>query len=294
MHITQQCLQLREERNGIDLVHDDAQKELIKEREVFKGVQALLQKTIEQAKEQLRLNRKAIYNLKNDAADKLTAQNIDEYARSLKSTDESLPGGSQPARIDPNSFTTEDWQLFTKATIDAADSQLHNSKQLRSLIDGILQQVASDQIRQVEATNRALKKRIAETRSSKGKLEEHLAEVLKEISNIEDTIVEVKKAIQDKEGALKLAGTRIDIRNTRPNVELCRDPANYRLIQEVNEIVNDVTQLNHRLQLAQNSLKALCRRQLDLEEEIQIKAATLFIDEVQCMGMRESMKISAY
>ncbi|OON18108.1 hypothetical protein X801_06043 [Opisthorchis viverrini] len=41
-------------RSGIDLVHDDAQKELCKEVEVYKGVQALLQKTLEQTKEQLR------------------------------------------------------------------------------------------------------------------------------------------------------------------------------------------------------------------------------------------------
>ncbi|KAF5395773.1 hypothetical protein PHET_11731 [Paragonimus heterotremus] len=54
LHLTQQCLLTRETRTGIDLVHDDAQKELYKENEVIKGVQALLQKTLEQAKEQLR------------------------------------------------------------------------------------------------------------------------------------------------------------------------------------------------------------------------------------------------
>ncbi|CAL8078788.1 unnamed protein product [Calicophoron daubneyi] len=294
LHITQQCILTREGRTGIDLVHDDAQKELIKESEVIKGVQALLQKALEQTKEQLRLNRKAIYNLKKDASDKLEAQNIDEYAQQLRSTDSSLPGINTPAKIDSNSVTTEEWQNFTLGSIEAGDKQLQNSHQLRSIINGILQQVASDQKRQIEATNRALKKRVEETRSSKGKLEEHLARVLKEISHMEDMIHEVCKAIHDKEGALKLAGTRIDLRKERPNIELCRDPANYRLIQELAEITDDVAQLNVRLKAAQDSLKALCRRQLDLEEEIQIKAATLFIDEVQCMGMRESLKINAF
>ncbi|KAF7255287.1 hypothetical protein EG68_08308 [Paragonimus skrjabini miyazakii] len=294
LHLTQQCILTRETRTGIDLVHDDAQKELYKETEVIKGVQALLHKTLEQAKEQLRLNRKAVYNLKKDSADKLTAQHIDEYALSLKSTDESLPGSRQALKIDPNSVNAEEWQAFTSCSIKAGDKQLHNSQELRSLIDGILQQVASDQRRQVEATNRALTKRISETRSAKGKLEEHLAAVLKEISNMEDMILELNKSIKDKEGALRLAVTRIDLRQDRPNVELCRDPANYRLLQELDEIRNDVAQLSHRLKLAHDSLKALCRRQLDLEEEIQIKAATLFIDEVQCMGIRESLKTSAF
>ncbi|OON18109.1 hypothetical protein X801_06044 [Opisthorchis viverrini] len=111
---------------------------------------------------------------------------------------------------------------------------------------------------------------------------------------MEDMISEINKSIKDKEGALRLAGTRIDLRKVRPNIELCRDAAEYRLIQEVEEITTDVAELRHRLKLAHDSLKALCRRQLDLEEEIQIKAATLFIDEVQCMGMRESLQINAY
>ncbi|KAA0185708.1 Tektin-1 [Fasciolopsis buskii] len=294
LHITQQCLLTREGRTGIDLVHDDAQKELYKELEVYKGVQALLQKTIEQTKEQLRLNRKTIYNLKKDATDKLKAQNIDEYALSLKATDDTLPGFSGPVGIDTRSVSNEEWQAFSTASIEEGDRQLANSHELRTLIDGILQQVSSDQKRQFAATNRALNKRISETRSAKGKLEEHLAAAMKEISNCEDVITDVNKAIEDKGGVLKLTGTRIDLRKERPNVELCRDPASYRLIQEVDEITSDVAQLNHRLKLACESLKALCRRQLDLEEEIQIKASTIFIDDVQVKGMRESILITSF
>ncbi|VDQ12057.1 unnamed protein product [Trichobilharzia regenti] len=67
-----------------------------------------------------------------------------------------------------------------------------------------------------------------------------------------------------------------------------------KLTQEVDEINRDIEQLKQRLYAAHASLKGLCRRQLDLEEEIQIKAATLFIDEVQCMGIRESINFSAF
>ena len=44
----------REKRRSIDLVHDDVQKELIKEVEAIEGVQALLKRTLEQATEQVR------------------------------------------------------------------------------------------------------------------------------------------------------------------------------------------------------------------------------------------------
>ena len=40
--------------------------------------------------------------------------------------------------------------------------------------------------------------------------------------------------------------------------------------------------------------QALIRRQLELEEEIDIKANTLFIDETECQGMRKSISIQAY
>ncbi|CAH8485425.1 unnamed protein product [Heterobilharzia americana] len=223
--------------------------------EVLKGAQAILQKTTEQAKEQLRLNRKVIYNLKKDSSDKLEAQRLDEYALSLKPTDESLPGFDQLRKIDTRSFTQEEWQNFSTESIEAGDRQLQNSHELRSLIDGIIQQVTADIKRQIEVTNRALKKRISETRSSKGKLEEHLSAVIKEISNIEDTLYELDKAIKDKDGTLRLAGTRLGIRKERPNIELCRDLANYRLLQEVDEIKQDIEQLKQRLQAAHASLK---------------------------------------
>ena len=45
----------RQNRRGIDLVHDDPEKELIKEVEVIQGALALLMRTKEQADEQLRL-----------------------------------------------------------------------------------------------------------------------------------------------------------------------------------------------------------------------------------------------
>ena len=45
----------RQKRRGIDLVHDDPEKELLKEVEVIQGALALLQRTKEQADEQIRL-----------------------------------------------------------------------------------------------------------------------------------------------------------------------------------------------------------------------------------------------
>lgn len=52
-----------------------------------------------------------------------------------------------------------------------------NSTNLRSAIDGILQQTTNDIRKQTDATNLAFAKRIAETKDTKGKLEDHLNKV---------------------------------------------------------------------------------------------------------------------
>lgn len=55
-----------------------------------------------------------------------------------------------------------------------------------------------------------------------------------------------------------------------------------------------MARLKERLVDAETSLKGLIRNQLDLEEDIQTKSNTLFVDEVECMGMRKSVHIQAY
>ena len=80
---------------------------------------------------------------------------------------------------------------------------------------------------------------------------------------------------------MKVAQSRLETRQHRPNVELCRDAVQYRLIEEVNEISDSVAQLQARLRDSNSSLKGLVRNQLELEEDIAVKANTLFIDEVE-------------
>lgn len=119
-------------------------------------------------------------------------------------------------------------------------------------------------------------------------------QVKSQITEMEDNIDRLRKSIDDKEAPLKLSHTRLENRTQRPNVELCRDPVQYRLVEEVSIIETNVSRLSERLAQSVASLKGLIRRQLELEEDIEIKANTLFIDETECMGMRKSINIQAY
>ncbi|CAH2224143.1 tektin-1 [Pelobates cultripes] len=146
--------------------------------------------------------------------------------------------------------------------------------------------------KQCDSVNFALKIRVNETKDAKNKLEVHLAKVMDEISSQEKNIEHLKKAISDKEGPIKVAQTRLETRTLRPNVELCHDPVQYRLLNEVQELTTNVERLRETLRLAEIELKGLIRNQLSLEEEIKVKENTLYIDEVMCMQMREAISIN--
>ena len=106
---------------------------------------------------------------------------------------------------------------------------------------------------------------------------------------MEANIAALKKAIADKEAPMKVAQTRLENRTFRPNVELCRDRVQYRLIDEVIEIDVNVERLHEKLADAEASLKGLIRKQLSLEEDIEVKANSLFIDRDQCMELRKQI-----
>jgi len=294
LHIAQQCLINRQRRQGIDLVHDDPEKELLKEVEVIQGALSLLERTREQAVEQLRLNNKARYRLEKDLTDKFSALNIDKTNTELRNYTAGIQIKADVAKIDSNSVTPDDWENFSDANIVAAEKQRNNSVALRTLVDGVLQSTANDMLLQKETVDLAMTKRIAETRDAKEKLEDHLSKVVGQITEMEDNVDRLVKAIADKEAPMKLANTRLDNRSQRPNVELCRDQVQYRLVEEVGELNHSVSALSERLAHTEASLKGLVRRQVELEEDIDIKSNTLFIDETECMGMRKSINIQVY
>ncbi|KAJ6655789.1 hypothetical protein lerEdw1_004842 [Lerista edwardsae] len=338
LFIAQECLLHRERRVGIDLVHDEVEQELIKNVEVLQGVMALLERTLEQAGEQVRLNRSAKYNLEKDLKDKYAAFTIDNYCFSLTNNTPDVHYAQNVVKVEENSVSPEEWMDFSNTNVEKADKQRNNSLALRALIDSILTQTASDLRKQDNAVMVAFQNRVKETKKAKSLLEGHLAKVMAEINSQEKNLAALQKAILDKEGPAKVAQTRLEARTHRPNVELCRDAAQYRLIREMEEINHNIqrqarpraapypsgqevafalglcsdllqpvppqpgpgsrTSKRGRLKETQAKadaeLKGLCRRQLSLEEEIEVKANTLYIDEVLCMQLRESISINTY
>jgi len=293
--IATNCLANRERRRGIELTHDDTQKELMKEVEVEQGVVELLKRTHEEAVEQIRLNRRALFTLEKDLADKFRGLSIDEYCEALTNSSPQISFKSRDViKVQPNSVSPEEWQDFSHKNIEAAEQQRYNSMNLRSIIDTSLATSCNDMNEQVGRTNEALEKRVRELKESKVRLESQLAETLRQFIEQEENIKNLRKAIEDKIIPMKLAQTRLDARAQRPNVELTRDAPQFRLLKEVEELNQQIERLRRRLAESQSSLKGLRRQQLTLEEDIENKTNTIYIDEVQCMGMRKNISIQQF
>ena len=71
----------------------------------------------------------------------------------------------------------EDWQDYSDANINKAERERQSSVDLRSLVDGILQQTSNDIRKQCSEVNFAFQKRISETKDAKSKMEDHLNKV---------------------------------------------------------------------------------------------------------------------
>ncbi|NWW04647.1 TEKT1 protein, partial [Oreocharis arfaki] len=302
--VAQKCLLYRQRRVGIDSVHDEVEQELLKEAEVLQGIIALLGRTLEQTNEQIRRNRSAKYNLEMDLKDKFTALTIDDYCASLTNDTPHIVYADNATKLEGNFVSPEDWIDFSTINVEKADKQRNNSLALKALINSILSQTANDMRKQCEMVNIAFRNRVKEVKDAKRKLETFLAMVMDEIASQERNIAALKKAIADKEGPAKVAQTRLEARNRRPNVELCYDTVQCSLMNEVQEITENIQRqvemtqeenlLKDALAQAETELKRLSCRQLSLEEEIKVKENTLYIDEVLCMQMRESVCINNY
>ncbi|GCC42483.1 hypothetical protein chiPu_0026673, partial [Chiloscyllium punctatum] len=89
-----------EKRVGIDLVHDEVERELLKEVEVIEGIMALLKRTISQTEEQLRLNRSAKFYLEKDLKDKSIALKVDKFTANLTNNSPNIDYSPNVVRIE--------------------------------------------------------------------------------------------------------------------------------------------------------------------------------------------------
>lgn len=95
--VVEQCLQLRERRNGVDRCLDEVQSSLHDELRTMRQGEMVLGRTIHEATEQIRLLRSCKYQLDRDLADKSKASEIDSTTAGLA---DSAVGDSRTPRYE--------------------------------------------------------------------------------------------------------------------------------------------------------------------------------------------------
>ena len=142
------------------MVHDDPEKQLLKEVEVIRGVQNLLEKTLDSAKEQLRILKSCRFKLRKDLEDKSFSLGVDKHCHGLNNESSQVGLHAGPAPIIPQAITPEQWQQFTHGNIQFAEGQRAASQTLRGVVDGVISQCRSDIREQRESTDLSLETRI--------------------------------------------------------------------------------------------------------------------------------------
>ncbi|XP_068921732.1 tektin-4 [Petaurus breviceps papuanus] len=226
--IARDNLQCRERRQPPDLVRDAVGTELLKEAELIRNIQELLKRTLMQAINQIRLNREHKEICEMDWSDKVETYNIDETCARYNNQSSSIQFHPYSSKYEDSASSPETWGKFSHDTIYRAEREKMASVNLRHLIDNILSDTAEDLRLQCDTVNLAFAKCCEELEDAKYKLQNHLIKTLQEISDQENNIASLKQAIKDKETPMKVAQTRLYQRAHRPNMDLCRDTAQFR------------------------------------------------------------------
>ncbi|XP_034328059.1 tektin-3-like isoform X1 [Crassostrea angulata] len=287
LHIAEECLMHREKRQGIDLVHDDVERTLIKEVDCIKKCQAKMKKVLDKAYVQLKMNRAAQHAMEIDAKDKHHAQGLDDRMQQLRNSSSGIGYYPGIESIDNTITIPDSWVRYTQENIARSQKERAASERLRGEIDSTLRACANEMWNQFNSVNNSFNTRIRETTDARNKLQAHLQRTMQEIFDMEKNIELLRKAIQDKESPMKVAQTRLDERTRRINVELCNDPVMKSLQREVTEIRESVRILKERLKASELSLARLMKTKATLEHDIGVKDNTVKIDTSYCMGMRK-------
>ncbi|XP_059045962.1 tektin-4-like [Achroia grisella] len=288
--ISRECLELRTNRYEPDLVRDDAEQELIKEVAIVGEIRRVFNNTLAKVEEQMAMNKAAKTSIEFDWSDKMVSLKGDRQNLNLTPESNLLLYHPGVARWPENATTLEYWEHFCSESIQNCDVIRKMSENLRRDLSTIITNGSQDMKLQAERTNYALAETVSATEELCKKLEENLKDNLQKIADIENLIDYLKDSLRKVDERAKLAMTRLHVRNyDRPNVENCRDEAQYALIAEAKFIKETSESLCEKIREAETVRSELLKYRGDLEKEIACKRKSLNIDQDRLARVRAHM-----
>ena len=96
------------------------------------------------------------------------------------------------------------------------------------------------------------------------------------------------------QGPLATCQQKIQQRKQRPNIEHVADDVEAQLHHEAANLIDTINKLEDALAKNKSCHASLMKTRLELEAQIDVKANSIFIDEVKCMSIRQGMNMQAY
>ncbi|EAX07391.1 tektin 2 (testicular), isoform CRA_a [Homo sapiens] len=287
-----ECLTLRESRRDIDVVKDPVEDELHKEVEVIEATKKALQQKVSQAFEQLCLLQEVQQQLNSDHRGKMETLEIDRGCLSLNLRSPNISLKVDPTRVPDGSTTLQQWDDFSRFNKDRAEAEMKAATELREATALTIAETNNELEAQRVATEFAFRKRLREMEKVYSELKWQEKNTLEEIAELQEDIRHLEEDLRTKLLSLKLSHTRLEARTYRPNVELCRDQAQYGLTDEVHQLEATIAALKQKLAQAQDALDALCKHLARLQADIACKANSMLLD-TKCMDTRRKLTVPA-
>ncbi|CAH2237982.1 jg7836 [Pararge aegeria aegeria] len=288
--ISRECLELRTGRYEPDLVRDDAEQELIKEVAIVGEIRRVFTDTLAKAEAQIEMNKAAKTAIEFDWSDKLISLKLDKLNSTLTPQSNLILAHPGVTRWPENATSIEYWNHYCSESIRNCEEVRRRSEGLRRDLMTTIIKGSRDMKTQADRTNAALAETIDATEQMCEKLEDNLKQNLQKTADIENLIHHLKESLRNIQDRNKCVMTRLHGRNyDRPNVENCRDEAQYALMAEAKFIKESSESLQHKLRQAEVVRSELMKYRGELEKDIACKRKSLNIDKDRCARVRAHM-----
>jgi len=288
--VNAECLAIRDGRREIDVVRDKVNDELHAESALIERVKAILAKRSSEAFDQLMKLRRARDAVASDLNGKYAAYDIDGQALGLNEHSTGLSYIRDLGRVALGNSDPAAWHAFSVKNRDEAESAIRASVALRDLIETDINDTSNDLESQRLATNYAFRNRIHEFEQAKSELIWQKERTQEELAEIEAEIRGIESAIEAKNGPLKVAYTRLELRKERPGIEFCRDEPALGLHEEIRQLEKSLAELNTRLEEANNNRDRLSRTLATISHDLDLKIHSLNLEN-RCMDVRKKLTV---
>lgn len=288
--IAKECIELRTNRLEPDLVRDDAEQELIKEYAIVGEIRRLFQDTLRKVDIQIEEDRAAKASIESDWSDKIVSLKVDKTNLKMGPDSTLILKHQGVNRWPENATSLQFWQHFVAESIRNCDEVRKKSEKLRDSLMNAIIKAGQDMKIQSERTNEALSETIEATEGCCEALEGSLKDNLQKIADIENLLDHLRDSLRQLDLKCKQGQTRLKSRNyDRPNVENCRDEAQYALMGEIKYVYETVEALKDRVRQADAVRSELMMFRGQLEKQIACKRKSLNIDKDRLGRIRAHM-----